>query len=210
MIDILRDKTIALGGMLQAVQLVQGIARTGMADSAAMDSSLYSIFMLDAKTTEDVYGGIGGVMDGLRLITRLFDGKAPQQDMEISRYVITVMLLERQISRRPELLASIADGITQAASLRDQASLLDMSVINRLAGIYEQNISGIRPQIMVNGEPAQLANKDNAARIRALLLACIRSAVLWRQKGGSRWTMFWSRKKLLGMAEILIKQPFQH
>lgn len=210
MTDLLREKTIALGGMFQALHLVQSIAHTGMADSAAMDSSLYSIFILDAETTEDVYGGIGGVMDGLRLMKRLFDGSSPQKDMEISRYIIAVMLLERKISRYPKLLANIAGGITQAASLKNQASLLDMSVIYRLAGIYEQNISGIKPQIIVNGEPAPLTNKDNAAKIRALLLACIRSAVLWRQKGGSRWQLFWSRKKLLKMADRLLKHPYQH
>ena len=48
---------------------------------------------------------------------------------------------------------------------------------------------------------APLANtkqqSDNAAKIRALLLSGIRSARLWRQLGGHRWQLIFSRRKLL-------------
>ncbi len=42
-----------------------------------------------------------------------------------------------------------------------------------------------------------LQQTDNAAKIRALLLAGIRSARLWRQLGGHRWQLIFSRRKLL-------------
>jgi high frequency lysogenization protein len=46
----------------------------------------------------------------------------------------------------------------------------------------------LSPRIMVNGDPAHLNNPENANRIRALLLAGIRAAMLWRQSGGGRLT----------------------
>ena len=42
-----------------------------------------------------------------------------------------------------------------------------------------------------------LQQTDTAAKIRALLLAGIRSARLWRQLGGHRWQLIFSRRKLL-------------
>ena len=42
-----------------------------------------------------------------------------------------------------------------------------------------------------------LQQPNNASKIRALLLAGIRSARLWRQLGGHRWQLVISRRKLL-------------
>ena len=40
-------------------------------------------------------------------------------------------------------------------------------------------------------------------KIRACLLAGIRSAVLWRQVGGSKWQLLFHRKKLVQAAQQL-------
>ena len=50
---------------------------------------------------------------------------------------------------------------------------------------------------MVHGAQIHLAKPDNANRIRALLLAGIRAARLWRQSGGSRLRLLLRRKLLL-------------
>ena len=60
-----------------------------------------------------------------------------------------------------------------------------------------QQISRLTPQVMVRGEERYLRDADIAARIRTLLLAGIRAAVLWRQLGGSKWRLFIGRKKYL-------------
>jgi high frequency lysogenization protein len=49
---------------------------------------------------------------------------------------------------------------------------------------------------MVQGDPRHLHAPDNQNRIRALLLAGIRAAWLWRQVGGSRWKILLGRKQL--------------
>lgn len=43
-------------------------------------------------------------------------------------------------------------------------------------------------------------------KIRALLLAGVRSAVLWRQVGGRRWQLFLWRNKFAKLAKKLIEQ----
>ena len=52
---------------------------------------------------------------------------------------------------------------------------------------------------------SHLQVSSNAARIRALLLAGIRSARLWRQLGGSRWQMVFSRRRLLNELYPLLR-----
>ena len=64
--------------------------------------------------------------------------------------------------------------------------------------------AGVTGRILVRGEQNYLRNNDNAAKIRALLLAGIRAAVLWQQLGGSRWTLFWSRRKYVATAKKFI------
>ena len=43
---------------------------------------------------------------------------------------------------------------------------------------------------MVQGNPHYLGQAGVVAEIRAILLASLRSAVLWRQLGGSIWDLF--------------------
>jgi high frequency lysogenization protein len=52
----------------------------------------------------------------------------------------------------------------------------------------------------VQGEPTFLQQSDNVNKIRALLLAGIRAAVLWRQKGGRRWQFIFQSNKILETA----------
>ena len=50
---------------------------------------------------------------------------------------------------------------------------------------------------MVQGNPHYLGQAGVVAEIRALLLAAVRSAVLWRQTGGQYWDFLFSRKTML-------------
>jgi high frequency lysogenization protein len=59
---------------------------------------------------------------------------------------------------------------------------------------------------MVNGDPDYLAKPEIANKIRALLLAGIRSAILWKQCGGSRWKFLFYRKKIQKELIDLVKQ----
>ena len=58
---------------------------------------------------------------------------------------------------------------------------------------------------MIKGEQAHLEEATTVAKIRALLLAGIRAAVLWKQSGGNRFTLLLSRKALIAEAEKLHK-----
>ena len=89
----------------------------------------------------------------------------------------------------------------------DQAEIfspLHDNVIANLADIYSNTVSQILPKIMVSGESNFLNNPANANKIRALLLAGVRSAVLWTQTGGGRWQVLFKRKQFVQAARELL------
>jgi high frequency lysogenization protein len=101
--------------------------------------------------------------------------------------------------------AVIGGRISGAAAARGNLPLLDREVLAGLAGIYSDTISKLEPRIIVRGNPLYLQNSDNQDRVRALLLAGIRSAMLWHQTGGNRWQILFGRSKLLDAARAYLR-----
>ncbi|MGD8592120.1 MAG: high frequency lysogenization protein HflD [Gammaproteobacteria bacterium] len=203
------DKTLALAGIFQAARLVQQVARSGMVDQEVFAASIKSIFKIDAATPEDVFGGVNNVISGCKtLLNQLGAGDpvnpAKDKDIEVTKYVINIMILERKLMKEPQLLKKITAGIEKAQSQSEHFSITHDNVIASLANVYSETISTLRPRVMVNGEHNHLSNPDNANKIRALLLAAIRSAVLWDQCGGSRWQIMFKRKVFSGEADKIL------
>jgi high frequency lysogenization protein len=203
----LNDRTLALAGMVQAAWLVSQVAHTGGAPASIMSHSLRSILQLNPPDVPSIYGGIGGVATGLReLVKRLGgDRNAVDADMDTTRYTLSLMHLERKLSRRDDLLRGLRDGIgIIAARHADEASTTD-AMTDACAELYSHTLSTLTPRIMVKGDPAQLNSAGIPGKIRALLLAGMRSAVLWRQCGGRRWQLLLRRGDLLTQARQLLK-----
>jgi high frequency lysogenization protein len=78
-------------------------------------------------------------------------------------------------------------------------------VIARFADIYHRTISELSPRVHVHGESTFLQQPDNVNRIRALLLAGIRAAILWQQKGGRRWQFIFQSNKMLTISTTIFK-----
>ncbi len=202
----LSDRVLALAGLFQAAQQVQQVARHGKADSAELETAMYSLFQTDPPNVAATYGGMAALRGGLYLIQTQLNGNARQRDMDITRYVISLMHLERRLSRHADMLATLSDGIARARRQSEHFSITHDNVIANLADLYAKTLSTLTPRIMVSGEPQFLAVPSNANTIRALLLAGIRSAVLWRQCGGSRWQILFQRRALIAEAKRLLDE----
>jgi len=199
----LRERTIALAGVYQAAYLVHQIATRGMTDSAALEASIKSVFKLDAPTTEAVFGDVGGVITGLSTLKRQLSEKQADT-IQITQYVVTLLHLERKLARQPDILERIATGIRQAQQQSEHFSVTHENVLANLAETYKNTISTLTPRVVVQGEHGYLNNPDNANKVRAILLAGIRAAVLWSQCGGSRWQILFKRSALLVETEKIL------
>jgi high frequency lysogenization protein len=203
------DRNLALAGIFQAVRLVRDVATTGNCDRQDFETCIQSLFRIDVEQTEDVYGGSAKLATGFRTLMEQLAGHShgghnwQPKDVNITKYAMGVLVLERQLRKNPTMLQTIADGIQQAASQAEHFSVTHENVIANLAHLYTQTISTLRPRIMVSGEHAHIANPKNANSIRALLLAAIRAAVLWRQCGGTRWQLLFKRRAVVDEANRL-------
>ena len=200
----LRDKTLALAGVFQAATLVKQVATSGMVDLQDMETCIQSIFITDPKLTDEVYGEVFNLRRGLQALVAQLAQDTQRRDLDVTRYTIAMLHLQSKLRRQPAVLKKLADGIERARLQSEHFSLMHQNVIANLADLYAETVSQIPPKIMVNGEQSYLANSENVNRIRSLLLAGMRSAVLWGQLGGSRWQIMFQRKKFVTQAERLL------
>lgn len=204
-LNTLTNQTIALAGIAQVAVLVQQLATTGACDQQAMEASIGSILKIDSDTVADIYGGLGGLKLGFEQLNGQITGdKAP--DPGQARYAAAIVFLERKLSGGKDMLSTIKAGIIKAQTQSEQFGLLHGNVLASLGDLYHSTISTLQPRIMVTGEQTYISRPDIANKIRALLLAGIRSALLWRQCGGSRWKFIFYRKKIQTELQNLIKQ----
>ena len=120
-------------------------------------------------------------------------------------YAANLIGLEKQLSRRQEMLSTLADGIERARKQADYfGSPIHDNVIASIAATYGETISRLKPRVIVRGRPEYLRRSGNTDRIRALLLAGIRGAFHWRISGGSHWRLLLGRKGLRREAAALL------
>ncbi len=189
----LRDQVIALAGVAQAAQLVDQVARTGEADPLALEASVKSLFQFDPETTEAVFGGLDGVGNGLTALNSLLQNGGYSRMQQQARYLSGMLFLERKVSARSDLLEVIHSRLEHAAFRADHFSSDIGGVLSSVAGIYQDTISKFKYRIQVSGDMAHLQSPQQAEKIRSLLFAGIRAAILWRQVGGRRWHLLLKR-----------------
>lgn len=199
------NQTIALAGIAQAAALVEQLATTGTADAGAMEASIGSLLKIDSDSVIDVYGRLRGLKLGLEQMQAQMTGYKIVNHQQ-ARYAASLVFLENQLSRRKDMMKTIQIGITKAQNQAQHFGLLHENVLANLGDLYHSTISTLQPRVMVNGEPDFLSRPDIANKIRAILLAGIRSAILWKQCGGSRWKFLFFRKKIQNELTNLLKQ----
>lgn len=201
-----RDRIIALAALLQAVTLVQQIAETGQVDQAEFETLLKSLTATNAATTEAVYGDLSQLKMGFSQLNKQLSKNKDKKDIVLLRYVISLLHLERKLAKQPAMLDLISREIDQIPQQIEYFGAINSpQVIARLADIYHRTISELSPRVQVHGEPTFLQQPDNVNRIRALLLAGIRAAILWQQKGGRRWQFIFQSNKMLTISTSIFK-----
>lgn len=197
--NLIEERTIALAGMLQACRQVQNLARNGRSDSYDVEPSMKSILVLDALNTPAVYGGVSGVRTGLQMIKEGVLNSPQAVQVEVLRYAMSIMSLQSQLYQDKQAFDKFAQEIERLSSVSSE------EFTGACSELYQQHISNMRPQIIVQGEEDHLQKPEVPAQVRGLLLAALRSAVLWQQKGGSRFKILWERTRMQNAASDLLQ-----
>ncbi|MEH8019270.1 high frequency lysogenization protein HflD [Rheinheimera muenzenbergensis] len=202
----LSTQIIALAGLCQALQLVQKVARSAETSNEALTTMLSSVAVLSADEPLQIYGNQAeNLTTGLKLIVDQL-GDKPQKDVELTRYVVGVLALERRLNKTPARLKALGDKLQHLQRQLQHFAITDDNMLANLADIYSECISSLGSRIQIYGQPDLLKQTAVQHKVRALLLAAIRSAVLWRQAGGSRLNFIFKRRKLVAQAQQMLSQ----
>jgi high frequency lysogenization protein len=192
----MKDRALALAGLLQAVQLVQQMAQTGQGQTQPLAACIDSLFRFDAETAEAVFGGAKSLEPGLNcLVNQLVGGN--HRDGAITRMAMTVLQLERRFMQHPKAPGAVHAGLEDIARQREHLGPTHPTVLSRLGELYSRELSPVGPRVLVQGNPVYLGQPALVGEVRATLLAAVRAAVLWRQLGGSYWDLALSRGTLV-------------
>ena len=199
---MMQERVLALAGLAQALKQVRRIAETGQADAAVLGTALQSVLRMDAGSVEEVYGGADSLRPGLRLLHGYFNNLP--DDEQLPKLALAVMQLERRFINDGEMVQRVQRGIAAANIEAARTSPTHPEVLSSLGTLYADTVSHLRPRVMVQGNPHYLGQADIVSEIRAVLLAAVRSAVLWRQMGGNYLDLLLRRKQMLAALEEIL------
>ncbi|HCB09125.1 MAG TPA: lysogenization regulator HflD [Alteromonas sp.] len=205
MLDAAIEKQLGLAGVCQAARLVQSIARTGEADKQAVEASLSSILVTDSDTTQQVFGQLENLKTGFQVIVAQLGDHNSKKDTELTRYIASVLGLERKLARNKKAMNELGERISHVQRQLAHMDFESPQILSSLASIYSDVISPLAPKIQIAGNPSCLSQPLNQHRVRALLLAGVRAAVLWRQLGGQRRQILFKRKAILRSAQQALR-----
>lgn len=194
-----REQTLALAAMFQALGCVQQLAETGRCDAEASEGVIDAIFAIDSADAESLYPP-ARLKPGLATAATQLDRNPGDAVMRMG---ITVLRLERRLMTNAKLAAALRERIGDIERARAAFGGQHENVLARLSEAYLQTVSNLQPRVMVHGSPLHLQQERTVQHIRALLLAAIRAAAMWRHVGGNGWRLFWRRRHWLRIAQAL-------
>lgn len=200
------DITLALAGICQSAYLVQQLAHYGKCDEKYFYVMLQSMVDLDPPSLRSIYGdSLENLKIGLEtLIGFISYSSHDALSTELKSYTFRLMVLERKLNRNREGFVVITQRINNLNRQLIHSDLLSTAIISYIAAIYIDIISPLGPRIKVTGKLDILQNNLIQDKVRAALLAGIRSAVLWKQVGGGRLQLMFKRRCLLSKAKQML------
>lgn len=203
MSDRYYNQTIALAGLMQCLKLIQDIAWRGYCDPYEYRICIQSLFQVDPKDYESVYEGPQNLTTGAKTLKEQLSSGRDKNSNERTRYLAGLFILQKRLTPESDLFQQFDATLSLLEEAAQDFDNQRDYITDRLAQLYQNTLSKQSPRIIIYGEPKFLQENDNAAAIRALLLASIRALVLWSQAGGTQWSLIFSKRKYLNHVKNL-------
>lgn len=201
----MKNRTLALAGIFQATELVQQAANHGTWSGYAADTCLASLFAVQSDSIEDVYGNNRHLRLGIETLVAVLRGESAHLDS--LRYAVGLLQIERKFRKKNSMQDKVGNALIELSHQHEELELHEKQDLQAkaIATLYCETVSSISPRIVVKGNPQYLNSARTVDWIRTLLFSGLRSAVLWHQLGGSRWSLMFGRKQILSEAEALFR-----
>lgn len=201
----IQNKTIALAGVHLALTQIQRVAWHGSTDQQQLQTSLQSLFVDQPESYMSVYGSIEALRPGLLTLKESLTEIQKKAVLERYKYQKSLFSLTKKFSKNNYLVDQIS---TTLELIKNNEMVVDQEqeLITRCAELYQNTLSTLQPRIIIYGQPDILAQSQQAATIRSLLLAGVRSTLLWYQAGGSGLTLAINRSSYLHSIDQFLSQ----
>jgi high frequency lysogenization protein len=179
-----QSQVVALAALLLHCQSVDQLARTGVVPAERLRTAMR--VLLDQSHE----GALAQCRDpdhlhlGLELLDPFLRGEQRALSPEVLRYMVGILYLQRRLQRDAATRQRIYAGIEHAGNQAKLFSPTHDNVIANVAQCYQDTLAV-------------------AARVRCMLFAAVRAAVLWHQSGGRRWHLMLRRRQLLARSQRL-------
>ncbi|OZB06523.1 MAG: lysogenization regulator HflD [Idiomarina sp. 34-48-12] len=204
------ERVIALAALTQAAAAVKQVARFGSirevnAGRVVMDSVLNQ----NPDSVKAMYPNLSDLRLGLESLLQQI-GATRDKDVEVTRYVVGILALERRLSGSSKALQELGQRIAQMQRQKHDFQFSDDTIVASMGSTYSDLISPLGQPLKINGKQEFLQQPSNQHLIRALLLAGVRNAVLWRQLGGKRRHFIFNRQRMVRIAQQLLRELREH
>lgn len=201
-----QERVLALAGIVQAATLIYEMVMENKLDENAFAVCMSSIYNQQPAHFMDVYGDLAGLQKGLTILSRLFNMPRTLEYREISRYTISALHLARKLNKNKVLMEKLAQKIRFASTQAQYFSATHSNVIASIAQAYIDTLGNLPFRIQIIGRPEIMKRPETLDKARALLMAAVRSAILWQQLGASQWLFLFKRKALTNTAQKLLAE----
>ncbi|MEQ6887872.1 high frequency lysogenization protein HflD [Halomonas sp. CS7] len=188
-------QALALAGVFQAASQVDELARTGQTDQRAWETLIRATLDTNPESFEAIYGGHpNNLRQGLEVLEGVVGRK--QVNPVVLRYGFSLLMLMNQLRSNDAMMDDLGTRLTRIQGQAEHFDATHENVISSLGEAYQQTLSTLKTRIVVQGDPSLLQSRMMPERVRAILLAGIRFALLWHQQGGRRWKLVFQRGAL--------------
>jgi len=191
------QRIMALTVLSRVIELVHDIARTGEINQGRIEFLLNSLFV-EPHDPSSIYANTKNMQQAMCQLRNLLDGENIEAVKRTMPHVISLITLEKKLSKQPDMLQLIGTDIKSVQKQKTYfGSLTHESVIAALADIYGSTVSTLSPRVVVRGKPEFLKVSYNTNTIRSLLFVGIRAAHMWRTNGGHKWRLIFGRRMMI-------------
>ena len=185
-------QALALAGVFQAASLVDELARTGQADTRAWETLTRATLDTNPESFEAIYGGHpNNLRRGLEVLEAVVGRQ--QANPVVLRYGFSLLLLMSKLRGNDAMMGSLGQHLQRIQGQAEHFGATHENVIASLGEAYQETLSTLKTRIVVQGDPSLLQTRMMPERVRAILLAGVRFALLWHQQGGRRWKLVFQR-----------------
>ena len=190
---ILEQRTLALAGVAQAARIVDLAAKTGSWPEPFVEVSIHSLFCFEPDSVETVFGTPQGIRLGLEQLSDCLRLSQDPAAADTLRYIMAILQLERRFAGSEDLQSVVHSRLRHTAYKAENFSSDIRGLSANISAIYQDTLSTLSYRIKVTGSAQHLNTPQVADLVRTLLMCGVRAAFLWRQLGGNRFKLMWSR-----------------